>query len=225
MEHIDKILAELEILRGFIDFVNRQVGVYCDCLSSFQGNKVRIERQVARESRPKSGRIENGQTIIMRASLEDPARPDVIHQRIIRTDEFITANSEAQFNEQQVCWAIIVFVFAYWDEEIRPQIAKIRGVKPNDVKIDAFGDLRILRKNIVHNRGLLPAADHAKLKLISAVCQADTKISLTHDQMHTVFVAIKSAIGSLILEHTGHLPGTPEPKEIVDVAIQNTGRS
>lgn len=29
---MDKALAELGILRGFIDFVNRQVGVYCDCL-------------------------------------------------------------------------------------------------------------------------------------------------------------------------------------------------
>jgi hypothetical protein len=35
-----KALAELDVLRGFIDFVNRQVGVYCDCLSSFYGNKV-----------------------------------------------------------------------------------------------------------------------------------------------------------------------------------------
>ena len=44
MDH-GKIKAELDVLREFIDFVNRQVGVYCDCLSGFQGNKVRIERQ------------------------------------------------------------------------------------------------------------------------------------------------------------------------------------
>jgi hypothetical protein len=52
--HMDmtKALAELDVLRGFIDFVNRQVGVYCDCLSSFYGNKVRVERQVARVTRP-----------------------------------------------------------------------------------------------------------------------------------------------------------------------------
>ena len=150
-----KALAELEVLRGFIDFVNRQRGVYCDCLSSFQGNKVRIERQVARVSRPVSRRIENGQTIIMRASLEDPTRPDVIHQRIIRADEFIAANSEAGFNEQQVCWSIIVFIFAYWDEKIRPQIAKIRGVEKDEVKINAFGDLRVLRNSIVHDGGVL----------------------------------------------------------------------
>ena len=30
---MDKALAELPILRDFIDFVNRQVGVYSDCLA------------------------------------------------------------------------------------------------------------------------------------------------------------------------------------------------
>src|SRR6266852_2969435 len=117
-----KASAELEVLRGFIDFLNHQVGVYCDCLAGFDGNKVRVEGQIARVTRPMSRRIENGQSVIVWASLEDPSRPDVIHHRIMRADEFITVKSEAEFNEQQVCWSIIVFVFAYWDEEIRPQI-------------------------------------------------------------------------------------------------------
>jgi hypothetical protein len=227
MDRVDmtKALAELEVLRGFIDFVNRQIGVYCDCLSSFQGNKVRIERQVARVSRRVSRRIESGQAIIMRASLDDPTRPDVIHQRIIRADEFITANSEGGFNEQQVCWSIIVFVFAYWDEEIRPQIAKIRGVEKDEVKINVFGDLRVLRRMIVHNGGVLGASDYAKLKVLNCVCQADAKISPTHHQMNTIFVAIKSAVGSVIVEYTAHLPGAPRPEDIVDIAVQNTGRS
>src|SRR6185437_3722285 len=147
----DKALAELPILRGFIDFVNRQVGVYCDCLSGFEGNKIRIERQVARVNRPTSRCIENGQPVIVWESVEDPTQPDVIHQRIIRADEFIKTNSETEFNEQHVCWSIIVFMFAYWDEEIRPRIAKIRGVEPNQVQVNALGDLRILRIGIVHN--------------------------------------------------------------------------
>jgi hypothetical protein len=121
-----KALAELDVLRGFIDFVNRQVGVYCDCLSSFYGNKVRVERQVARVTRPASRRIENGQTVITWASLENPTRPDVIHHRTIRADEFIAANSEAGFNEHQVCWSIIVFIFSYWDEEIRPNTKSLK---------------------------------------------------------------------------------------------------
>ena len=104
MDH-GKIKAELDVLREFIDFVNRQVGVYCDCLSGFQGNKVRIERQMPRVQRPTSRRIVDGQPVITWASVEDPARPDVLHHRIIRADEFINDNSEAGYNEQQICWA------------------------------------------------------------------------------------------------------------------------
>lgn len=130
------ITTRLAVLRSFIDFVNRQVGVYCDCLAGFQGNKVRVERQMPRLQRPTSHKIEDGQPVITYVSVEDPSGPDVLHHRIIRADEFINVNSEAAYNEQQICWAIVVFIFTYWDAEIRPQIARIRGVAPNEVKLD-----------------------------------------------------------------------------------------
>lgn len=38
--------------------------------------------------------------------------------------------------------------------------------------------------------------------------------------MHKVFVLLKQAIETIILEYTGHLPGAPNPSEIVAVAIQ-----
>lgn len=43
MDH-GKINAELTVLRELTGFVNRQVGVYCDCLSGLLGNEARIER-------------------------------------------------------------------------------------------------------------------------------------------------------------------------------------
>ena len=157
----------------------------------------------------------------MRTSVEDPSSPDVIHQRVIKADDFITANADAGFNHQQICWAIIVFTFAYWDEEIRPQIAAVRGVKSDDVKLDELGDLRILRNNIIHNGGLLPASEYAKLKVTKPLVQPDQKITLTHDQMHKVFVHVKQVIAKLILEYTGNLPGARKASEIVGIAIQN----
>ena len=217
----DKASAELVVLRAFIDFINRQVGVYSDCLSGFQGNRVRVERQVARVNRPTSSRIEDGTPVIVYTSVEDPSSPEVIHHRIFRTDEFITMNSEASFNEQQVCWAIIVFIFEYWDGEIRSQIAKIRGVSKDDIKLDELGDLRILRQSIIHHGGVIAAAEHRKLKTIASLFDPNSKISPTHDQMHKIFVAVKQAIGRLILAYTGDLSGAPKPEEIVDIAIQN----
>jgi hypothetical protein len=192
--------------------VNRQVGVYCDCLAGFQSNKARIERQIPRVQRPVGRKIEKGQPVIVWASLEDPSSPDIIHQTIRRSEEFI---------EQQVCWSIIVFIFAYWDEEIRSQIARIRGIAVNDIKVDALGDLRILRTSIVHNSGVLSAASYSKLRVMGGLCKPDKKITFGHDQMHKVFVLIKQAIGAIILHYIGHLPGAPDASEIVNIAIQN----
>jgi hypothetical protein len=221
----DKALAESDVLRGFIDFINRQVGVYSDCLSGFQGNKVRVERQVARVQRPTSTRIENGAPVIVCTSVEDPTSPDVIHHRIIRADEFIAINAEAAFNEQQICWSIITFIYTYWEEVIRPKMADIRGQFKDDIKLDELGDLRILRQSIIHHGGVIAADDHRKLKVLALLFSPDSKISPTHEQMHKIFVAVKQAIGRLILTYTGDLPGAPKPEELVDIAIQNNRKA
>jgi len=79
--------------------------------------------------------------------------------------------------------------------------------------------------SIIHNGGVVTAADHAKLKVISDLCKAGAKIAPAHDEMHKIFIAIKQAIGELILKYTGRLPGAPAPNEIVDLAIQEVRRS
>lgn len=217
----DKAVAELPILRRFIDFINMQVGVYMDCLSGFTGNIVRTERQVHRMQVPIARKIENGQEVIVWNSLEDPSKPDIIHNRIIRANEFIAVNSEGAFNEQQVCWAIIVFIYTFWDDEIRPQIAKIRGVEKDDVKLDVFGDLRLVRRAIIHDKGALSENDHKKLKKMAALFEPGEKVSLSHDQMHKLFIHLKQGIAELILKYTGHLPGAPRAEDLTNIAIQN----
>ena len=132
----------------------------------------------------------------------------------------MAANSEAGFNEQQVCWAIIVFTFAYWDEELRPQIARVRGITPNEVMIDELATFVFSRKGIVHDGGHLSLADHAKLKVMSNLCKPNAPIRPTHDAMHKLFVHMKQGIGRLILEYTGGAPGAPRATDIVGIAIE-----
>ena len=38
-------------------------------------------------------------------------------------------------------------------------------------------------------------------------------------------IALGHAIGRVIVEYTALLPGAPKPEDIVDIAVQNTGRS
>lgn len=219
----EKATAELPILRDFIDFVNKQCAVYMDCLSGFEGNSVRITRQVARITFPSHKELRDGEEVIVWDSAEDPSQPDVIHQTIRRSSDYISDNSQAGFNEQQVCWSIIVFIFSYWDEEVRPAIAKIRDVPTNDIIVDALGDLRILRKAVIHNKGIVSAKEHTKLKVMQDIVTRDARLALSHDQMHTVFILLKRAIGEIISHYIGDLPGAPDWSKVVGVAIQNAG--
>jgi hypothetical protein len=214
----------LETLREFIDFVNRQVGVYMDALAGFAGNKARIEFQVARVLRKSEQRKDaDGVTVVIWSSFEDPANPDIIHNRITRATEYIAYNSIDGINEQQHARAIIVMLFSFWNYEIRPRLARSKNLPSDAIEVEAMGDLRLLRHDILHNKGVLSEARHAKLKVMKDMFEPRAEIIVSHDNMHKLFVTVKQGIAGLIIEHTGQRPGAPEASEIVDIAIQRKG--
>jgi hypothetical protein len=53
-------------------------------------------------------------------------------------------------------WA--VFVYAAWEHSFRPRLAEAWGRDLRDVQIEAFGDLRRIRHDIVHNNAVASAA-------------------------------------------------------------------
>jgi hypothetical protein len=79
------------------------------------------------------------------ASYTDPTKPDIIHNQIIRSDEYLEANRPGGRNEQQHSRAILIFLFTYWEAEIRPRLARAKGVAPNDIQSDIMGDLILQR--------------------------------------------------------------------------------
>jgi hypothetical protein len=215
----------LDALREFIDFINRQVGVYMDAMAGFAGNKVRMELQTARVRRRLPPQKQNdGSSVVVSSSLEDPSRPNVILNRISRAQDYVADNSEGGFNEQQHTRAIIVFIFAYWDEEIRPRLARAKRLSsPNEIRVDALGDLRLLRGAIIHNKGILPTTSHEKMKVMQDMFTANAEITVPRDTMHRLFVGIKQGIGQLIIDHIGARPGAPDVGQIKDVSIQRIG--
>ena len=103
-----------DIIREYIDFVNKQVSVYMDAMFGFAVNKVRIERQVHRISRATGLRYnECGNKVVMRTSYEDSSQHDVIHQRILRVKDHISDNSPGGSNEQQHSQAVLIFIFTF----------------------------------------------------------------------------------------------------------------
>jgi len=208
-------------IREYIDFVNRQVGVYMDALAGFAGHRTRIERQVHRISRPVSSHVdEKGQRVVVYASYEDPSQPDVIHNRIIRASDYIATNSPGGSNEQQHSQAVLVFLFTYWEDEIRPRIAALKSVESREIRSDIMGDLRTLRNVILHSKGIMRREDYQKLKKLGDMFAIDQPVHIPYESMHQIFVLIKQDCARMLFEWKGVTDAPIQPEEIVDVAIQ-----
>ena len=210
-----------DIIREYIDFVNRQVGVYMDALAGFAGHHTRTERQVHRISSPVDSRIDSsGQRVVVYASYEDPTQPDVIHNRIIRATDYIAANSKGGSNEQQYSQALLVFLFTFWEEETRPRLAASRGVELQEIRSDIIGDLRILRNVILHSKGVIRSEKYKDLKKLSDMFVIDQPVHVSYEGMHRVFVLIKQDCARMLFEWLGVKDTPIQPEEMIDLAIQ-----
>lgn len=210
-----------DVIREYIDFVNRQVGVYMDALAGFAGHHTRIERQVQRIIRPVDSHFDDkGQRVVVSVSYEDPTKPAIIHNRIFRVTDYIAANSKAGFNEQQLSQAVLVFLFSYWEEEIRPRLAASKSVKLQKIRSDIMGDLRILRNVILHSKGIIRPEKHKDLKKLSDMFVVDQPVHISYEGMHRIFVLIKQDCARMLFEWLGVKDAPIQPEEIVDLAIQ-----
>ena len=209
------------MVREFIDFVNQQVGVYMDALAGFEGHHTRVERQVHRVNRPTNVTTNaKGERVVVWASYEDPSKPDIIHNRIVRADDYLAANAKGGSNEQQHAKGIVIFLFTYWEDEIRPRLAASREVSIQEIRSDAMGDLRIVRNVILHAKGVMREDKYKDLKVMKDLFAVDQPIQLSYESMHRIFVLIKQDCLRLL----NVPPGGPDPGEIVDLAIQRINR-
>lgn len=210
-----------DVIREYIDFVNAQVGVYMDALAGFAGNRARVERQIHRVQRKAGEHIDDtGQQVTVWASYEDPSKPEVILHRIIRASEYIAANSESGSNEQQHSQAVLIFLFTYWEDAIRPRLAASKGVEPQDIRSDIMGDLRVLRNVILHAKGIMRPDKLKELKKLRDMFVADQTVSISYDGMHHIFVLIKQDLAQMMFDWLGVTNAPFKPGELTDVAIQ-----
>ena len=207
------------IARAFIDFVNVQVGAYMDACSGFAKNKSVVERQIHRDVRPDgTKRGPKDAPRVMMTAVEDPTQPDVLMHRILLVSEYIAANSVGGSNEQQHARAAITFLYAYWDEEVRPELARTLGVDTKEIVSDIFGDLRLIRHAVLHNKGIIAFTAHQKLKLLREHFTSNSVVSIENFTMHRIFYLIKQDMAQRVINDSG-LRGE-DTHDVIDIAIQ-----
>lgn len=204
-----------DIIRDYIDFVNRQVGVYMDAMAGFAHIKVKVERQVHRATRPSHVTTnEKGERVVVWSSYEDPTKPDIVHNRIIPAEDYLIANSPGGSNEQQHSQAILVFLVAYWEHSIRKRLATAQGVEKTAIISNVMGDLTIARNCILHAKGRISPKEYKRIRVMTDILKPHQEIFVHYDEMHKVFYMIKQDMARLLFDWLGVTDGPIDPKDI-----------
>ncbi len=159
------------------------------------------------------------------ASYEDPTKPDIIHNQIIRSDEYLEANRPGGQNEQRHSRSILIFLFTYWEDEMRPRLAQANGVDPNEIQSDIMGDLRVLRNVILHAKSIIRPDKHASLRLLGDMFEVDKELVFSYEGMHKIFVLINQDCARLLFGWLGVEDGPVKPEQLKDVAPFSSGHS
>jgi hypothetical protein len=61
---------------------------------------------------------------------------------------------------------LIVYVFTTWEHEYRGRLAAAHACKPTDIKVPLLGDLRLLRHDILHHRGVASSDNSGRCEVL-----------------------------------------------------------
>lgn len=129
-------------------------------------------------------------------------RPIVSTSPVMRQGE-LRVRIEADGRNAQILGSmLVVSAYAYWEEYLRIEIGKAKGLLSDDAKnsketreilnktvvSDFWGDLRHLRNSIVHSHGIANS-DMAKCKVIKWFSPGD-RIVLNYKMVHCLFLCM-----------------------------------
>src|SRR5690348_13635332 len=68
--------------------------------------------------------------------------------------------------EQRLGQQWIVYTFTAWEHEYRPRLAQAHGIDRDALTIPLFGDLRLLRNDVVHHHGIATDRNSGKCEVL-----------------------------------------------------------
>jgi hypothetical protein len=75
----------------------------------------------------------------------------------------------------------IVYTYTGWELEYRPRLAAAHGCEPSDLKVPLLGDLRRLRHDVVHHRGVATKENAGRCEVVGHWVKEGDLIELRGD--------------------------------------------
>ncbi|MBK5288267.1 MAG: hypothetical protein JJE46_07355 [Acidimicrobiia bacterium] len=73
---------------------------------------------------------------------------------------------KGSFTKRWIGQQWIAGVFAGWEEEYRPRLARAFGCPASALRHEALGDLRLMRNDVVHHRGVASESNTGQCRLL-----------------------------------------------------------
>lgn len=189
--------ATLEYARA----VDELYGLYLDTTTGFVQNA----RLIAQLQLRLSSDLQNPDKVDFFYGYGAPNSPTsrVLHRTT--HGEYKARNAVGGANHVKAAQLLLVLLFEYWESEHRGHIAAALRVDHGEVKLPVLGDIRLLRQDVIHHRGITRHETVRKLMVLSGFVP-DTPIGLTGEQVEAIVVQIKSGLDALVMESGGPDP-------------------
>jgi hypothetical protein len=146
----------VRIIAEYFQLINAILGTYLDMITSMNIVLSNFERQQEQMAKKDKMAVEKLDEMFI---VYEPIDPDPRNQHsrpihMCSQGGYKKRNALGGCNQRIAGNMCIVLIYQYWEDYYRGKIAEIVKVKKDDIKLDIMGDLRTLRRSIIHNRGI-----------------------------------------------------------------------
>lgn len=153
-------------------------------------------RALRRELESESQRINiaNGNTLQFGWTQDDPDTPGTIPFRAAwRPDQFTRNLAPGGISDIYLGWGWITLVYDRWEDDYRHRFASEMKCSHSMVRCDALGDLRHLRHDVTHSKGIATRQQAGKCKLLTEWFTIGRQIVIDADRIRYFYDVIFTA--------------------------------
>ena len=195
-----------ECIFDYVVTVDELYGHYLDSTSGFDAiarsfGKIKSESVL---DSPDGNVNDESAFFIGRGSPNDPTNR-MLHRTTV--GEFKKRNARGGHNHVRAAQLLVVLIYEYWNSEHRANIAASLNLKnQKELKVPYIGDLRLLRNDVIHHRGILQKKTVRKLEVISGL-SAGCELTLDGEAVESMVREVKSAMDEIVVK-----TGAPDPE-------------
>jgi len=124
-----------------------------------------------------------------------PNATDAVALHQVSIGEFKERMRKGGRNYREIANLCLVLLYQFWEDHYRGAIASALGIEKNQLTSNLFGDLRQLRRSILHNRAL--AIPDVRSNTILTWFKPDDPIQLDERMFEDLVKAVRAALAEL----------------------------